>query len=50
MVDEERSLTPEELEMKRKSRVRLFGLLVVVDLLLIGYFVYEMILLFTKAK
>ena len=43
-------LTPEELEMKRKSRVRLFGLLAVTDLLLIGYFVFEMILLFTKAK
>ena len=50
MAEEERELTPEELEMKRKSRVRLFGLLVVVDLLLIGYFVYEMILLFTKAR
>lgn len=50
MAEEERTLTPEELEMKRKSRVRLFGLLVVVDLLLIGYIVYEVILLFTKAR
>lgn len=50
MAEEERTLTPEEIEMKRKSRVRLFGLLVVVDLLLIGYIVYEVILLFTKAR
>lgn len=47
---EKETLTPEELEMKRKSRIRLFGLLVVVDLLLVGYLVFEMILLFTKAR
>ena len=49
-MDEREELTPEELEMKRKSRVRLFGLLVVIDVLLVGYFVVELILLFTKAK
>ena len=49
-MDDREELTPEELEMKRKSRVRLFGLLVVIDVLLVGYFVVELILLFTKAK
>ena len=49
-MDDRDDLTYEEQEMKRKSRVRLFGLLVVVDILLIGYFVVELILLITKSK
>lgn len=44
---EKEALTPEEQEIKRKSRVRLFALLVFVDLLLVGALVYEFIELFT---
>lgn len=47
-MDDRDDLTYEEQEMKRKSRVRLFGLLVAIDVLLVGYFVVELILLFTK--
>jgi hypothetical protein len=45
---EERTLTPEEVEVKRKSRIRLFALLLVIDLAVLGYIVYEVIALFAK--
>ena len=44
---DESAMTIEELEMKKKSRFRLFVLLVVVDLALFGYLIYEMITAFT---
>ena len=45
---DESAMTAEELEMRKKSRFRLFVLLIVVDLALFGYLVYEMITAFTK--
>ena len=36
-------LTPEELEQKRKSSTRLLALLIVLDILMIAYVVYEII-------
>ena len=44
---DEKTLTPEEVETKRKSRIRLFALLLVIDLAVLGYIVYEVITLFT---
>ena len=44
----EEVLTPEEIESKRKSRNRLFGLLVFVDIAFLGYLIYEIIILFVK--
>ena len=45
---EEKTLTPEEAEVKRKSRIRLFALLLVIDLAVPGYIVYEVVALFAK--
>ncbi len=44
---DESAMTAEELEMKKKSRFRLFVLLVVTDLALFGYLIYELIAAFT---
>lgn len=41
-------MTSEELEMRRKSHNRLFYLLVLVTLFLIGYLIYEMVVAFTR--
>lgn len=46
MEERERALV--DAESKRKSRIRLFALLVFTDLLIVGYIVYEFIALFAK--
>ncbi|MBR0295393.1 MAG: hypothetical protein IJQ67_05785 [Bacilli bacterium] len=50
MEDKEKTFTPEELEIKRKSRVRLFCLLVGIDLLLLGCLVYSVIEMVSNFK
>ena len=45
---DESAMTAEELEMRKKSLFRIFVLLIVVDLALFGYLVYEMITAFPK--
>ena len=45
---DESTMTPEELEMRNKSRFRLFVLLIVVDVALFSYLLYEMITAFTS--
>lgn len=50
MVKEEKILTPEEKERKDRLRFRLFVLLIIFDIALAGYLVYEMISVFTNNK
>lgn len=50
MKNEEKVLTPEEQLRKDRVRLRLFALLIVVDVLLIGYLVFEMIMIFMHAR
>ena len=48
MVEKERTeLTPEEQARKDRKRLRLFVLLIVLDILLIGYLIFEMISIFS---
>ena len=54
-MDERQTLeevTPEALqaEKERKSRNRIFGLFVIIDLLLFGILIYEFIMLAMRAK
>ncbi|MCR5505821.1 MAG: hypothetical protein K6F07_02370 [Bacilli bacterium] len=46
MAKNEKILTPEQLERKERLRFRLFVLLIVLDLFLIGYLVFEMVMIF----
>ena len=47
-MTEKKLLTEEEKARKEKLSTRLFGLLVGIDILLVGYLVYEMISIFVK--
>ena len=48
MVEKEKKeLTPEEQVRKDRIRLRLFALLIILDILLIGYLVFEMIMIFS---
>ena len=44
---EKKELTPEEQVRKDRIRVRLFVLLIILDVLLIGYLIFEMISIFS---
>lgn len=48
MAKENKALTPEELARKDRVRFRMFILLLVFDLFLIGYFLFEIISIFAK--
>ena len=48
MEETKKTLTPEEQLRKDRVRLRLFVLLVIFDILLVGYLVYEMIAIFAK--
>jgi len=47
--EKKKELTPEEAERKDRVRLRLFILLICLDILLAGYLVFEMIIIVTKA-
>ena len=47
MVDEE-LLSKDEKEQKRKSRNRIFFLVVGLDVLMVAYLIYELIMVFVK--
>ena len=47
--EKKKELTPEEVERKDRVRLRLFILLICLDILLAGYLVFEMIIIITKA-
>ncbi len=49
MAKEEKILTPEEKERKDRARFRIFVVLIIFDILLAGYLVYEMISVFTNS-
>ena len=49
MAKEEKILTPEEKERKDRARVRIFIILIIFDILLAGYLIYEMISVFTNS-
>ena len=44
---EKKELTPEEQVRKDRVRLRLFVLLIILDVLLIGYLIFEMIMIFS---
>ncbi len=44
---EKKELTPEEQVRKDRVRLRLFALLIILDVLLIGYLIFEMIMIFS---
>ncbi len=48
--ENKRALTPEEQTRKEKIRTRLFAVLVVLDIALVAYLVYEMISIFVTKK
>ena len=48
-VEKKKELTPEEAQRKDRVRLRLFILLICLDILLAGYLVFEMIIIVTKA-
>lgn len=48
MEENKKVLTPEEQARKDKLHFRLFVLLIIFDILLVGYLVYEMIKIFVK--
>ena len=50
MEKEKKALTEEQQLRKDRVRFRLFVLLVIFDVLLIGYLIFEMIMIFTKSK
>ena len=45
---EPKQLTPEQQEQKRKSKNRLFFLLIGIDILMVIYLIYEIVTAFTK--
>ena len=47
MEKEKKELTPEEQVRKDRIRLRLFVLLIILDVLLVGYLVFEMIMIFS---
>ncbi len=47
MAKQEKILTPEEKERKDRLRFRLFIIVIIIDVILAGYLVYEMITVFT---
>jgi len=49
MLEEKKVLTEEEQIRKDRVRFRLFILLVIVDIFLVGYLVFEMISVFTNS-
>lgn len=50
MEENKKVLAPEEQLRKDKLRFRLFVLLIITDVLLVGYLVFEMISIFTLKK
>ena len=46
--EKKKELTPEEVERKDRVRLRLFILLICLDILLAGYLVFEMIIIITN--
>ena len=46
MAKNEKILTPEEIERKERLRFRLFVLLIVLDLFMLGYLAFEMVMIF----
>lgn len=46
MAKNEKILTPEEAERKERLRFRLFVLLIVLNLFMIGYLAFEMVMIF----
>ena len=44
---DKKELTPEEQVRKDRVRLRLFVLLIILDILLIGYLIFEMIMIFS---
>ena len=50
MAEEKKALTQEEQLRKDRIRLRLFVLLIIFDVLLIGYLIFEMISIFTMNK
>lgn len=49
-MDEQKQLTTEKEIRKNRIRFRWFIILIVTDLFLVGYLVYEMIAIFTRSK
>ena len=47
--EKKKELTPEEAERKDRVRLRLFILLICLDILLAGYLVFEMIIIITNS-
>lgn len=47
--EKKKELTPEEVERKDRVRLRLFILLICLDILLAGYLVFEMIIIITNS-
>ena len=47
--EKKKELTPEEVERKDRVRLRLFILLIILDVLLAGYLIYEMIVIITQS-
>ena len=48
MAKQEKILTPEEKERKDRLRFRLFIIVIIIDVILAGYLVYEMVSVFTN--
>ena len=48
MEEKNKILTPEEQQRKDRVRLRLFVLLIILDVLLVGYLIFEMISIFMK--
>ena len=48
-VEKKKELTPEETQRKDRVRLRLFILLICLDILLAGYLAFEMITIITEA-
>ena len=48
MARSEKILTPEEKERKERLRFRLFVLVIVLDLFLLGYLAFEIAMIFAK--
>ena len=46
-IEKKKELTPEEQVRKDRVRLRLFVLLIILDVLLIGYLIFEMIMIFS---
>ena len=51
MEENKQTLTPEEKQArKEKLRTRLFVLLIILDVILVGYLIFEMVSIFTMNK